>query len=423
MGYTASEKMLQRASGQKAVRAGDTVEADPDFIMLWDIQNYSKMFEEFGIKRIYDPEKIGLFLGHHQFLPATDERAIETNRDRDFAKRYGFKYVYEFGTGICHYLMPEQGHVSPGAVVVGGDSHTTAYGGVGSYSNAISGEHLIIMMTGRTWFKIPETIKININGKLKPGTTIRDVCQHAIKEVPPEECAGFTTLEWAGPVVEKTTIQERWILGSWAYEMGAGASYITPNDEVLKYCEARAKKPFKAVFNDPDANYTKEYTLDVSELGPQVAVPYHPGNTKNIEEVAGTEIQQAYVGGCTGGNIESLRQAAKVLKGKQVYPSVRTIIVPGTLEIERQALREGLYEIFYTAGAMCLPPYCGPCQMHCVGNLANEPEPETMIGTNPRNYAGRSATGTKVYLASPYTVIASAITGRITDPRTILEDT
>lgn len=427
-GYTASEKMLQRVSGVKNAKAGDIVEGKLDFVIAHNEIGslLGKMFKEANVQKVFDENRTAIFLGHHQFLPQTDDRAEQIAEVRAAAKRIKIGHIFDFGSGVMHWLMPEQGLAYPGAVIGGGDSHTTAYGGIGSYSFAISGEAALLFMTGKTWLKVPETVRINVKGRLKKGSTVRDICQYAIKEVPPSKLAGFTTLEWAGPVIEKLSWQERVVLGAWAYEMGAGASYISPNEEIIQYYRKRAiKKDFVPVFNDPDAVFKAEYELDVTDMGPKVAVPYHPSNTKDVGDVQGVEIQQAYIGGCTGGNIESLRQAAEILKGHRVNPNVRLLIVPGTQEINNTALQEGLHEIFFKAGAMVLPPYCGPCQMFCVGNLApgskeENLEPEVMIGTNPRNYPGRAAKGTKVYLASPYTVAASAIEGKITDPREFL---
>lgn len=428
MSYTASEKILQRASGKKEAAAGDFVEARPDFVAFHgELAGNSphKIFKMAGKDQVFDPDRVAAFIGHHNFLSNSDYRATEMNSFRNWCVKSKVGHIYDMGTGMMHFLMMEQGLALPGSLIVGGDSHTVAYGAVGGYSIALAGELTLMLMKGRSWFKVPKTLRVNIEGKMAKGFTVRDLMQYAIKELGPNMGAGFTTLEWTGDLVEKLSVQEKWILAHWAYEMGAGASYITPNEEVITYCKQRAKYSFSPVYDDPDAVYAKEYTLNISELGPLVAVPYHPGNTKDVEDVAGAQIQQAYVGGCTGGNIESLRQAATILKGRKAKPSVRLIIVPGTREIAMQAMNEGLYKIFYDAGGLILPAYCGPCQMFCVGNLGmpveGEVEGETMIGTHPRNYPGRAGKGTKAYLASPYTVAASAVEGAIADPRKYLE--
>jgi homoaconitase/3-isopropylmalate dehydratase large subunit len=430
MGYTASEKMLQRVSGKKDACTGDFVEGIPDFLMFHTTLGDSSIMASLSKEKVFDSDKVGLFLGHHYFLPSNDNDAAVQAAVRSYAKQVGVKYICDVGTGMCHFLMPEQGLVAPGYVVAGNDSHTTSYGGVGSYSIAVSNaDGAIATATGRMWFQVPKTIRISVKGKLSKGTSIRDVCHLVIRELTPAVGAGFTTLEWAGRVVETASLQERWILGAWAYEMGAGACYVAPNKEVIDYYNLRAKRPFTPVYNDADAVIAKEYEVDITDMGPLVAAPFQPSNVKSLDEVEGTHVDQAYVGGCTGGNIESFRQAAEVLRGRKVHPEARLIIVPGTRDIGAQMMKEGLTEIFYEAGAVILPAYCGPCQMMCVGNIAgsiagrggvDSAKPEVMIGTHPRNYPGRFADGGEVYLASPYTAAASAIEGAIADPRKYL---
>jgi homoaconitase/3-isopropylmalate dehydratase large subunit len=225
------------------------------------------------------------------------------------------------------------------------------------------------------------------------------------------------SVEFAGSYIGRLSVPQRMIFSLLTTEMGGMCGLMDPDAVVLRYMEGRSRQPFEPLSSDPDARYVRTLEVDVSELEPQVAVPPQPSHTKLLAEVAGTRVQQAYVGGCTGGGVEDMRMAAEVLRGRRVHPEVRLVVVPGTVAVAEQMLREGLFEVFTSAGALVTPPYCGPCQMICVGHLG---EGETMIGTHPRNLPGRAAADTAVYLASPYSTAAAAVAGEITDPRAFL---
>jgi homoaconitase/3-isopropylmalate dehydratase large subunit len=274
-----------------------------------------------------------------------------------------------------------------------------------------------VMLSGKAWFKVPPTILVKLDGKPMLGVSARDVAQHLLGVIGPDG-ALWHAVEYAGSYISGLTIPQRMIFSLLTTEMGGTCGIIQPDEGTLKYMEGRSRQPFVPLYGDPDAAYVRTLVIDVASLEPQVAVPPQPTSSRALADLAGTEIQQAYIGGCTGGGMEDMRMAAEVLRGRRAHPEVRLIVVPGTPAILDGMVGEGLFRVFTDAGAMVTPPYCGPCQMLCVGNLG---EGETMIGTHPRNSTGRTGKATRIYLASPYSCAAAAVAGKIVDPRPYLQ--
>jgi homoaconitate hydratase family protein len=416
-GHTLTEKILAKASGKKEVFPGDIVIAKVDAMFMHSPSYKFRHFEKVGgVRSVWDGDKVVVAAGHHLFLPSNQEYADALTFVREGCKRYGIKHLYDMGTGIGHYLMVEKGHVWPGAVAVGSDSHTTAYGCIGCLGSPMNFETTEVMLSGKAWFKTPPTILVRMEGATKRGVSARDVAQHVLGIIGPDG-ALWHAVEYAGSYISRLSVQQRMIFSLLTTEMGGMCGMIEPDETVLKYMEGRSRQPFEPVYKDPDAQYVRVIEIDVSDLEPQVAVPPQPSDTKALADVSGASVQQAYVGGCTGGGIEDMRMAAEVLRGRRVHGQVRMIVVPGTRDVFDQMMKEGLVEIFSNSGALITPPYCGPCQMICIGHLG---EGETMIGTHPRNLPGRAGANTEIYLASPYSTAAAAVAGKITDPREYL---
>lgn len=417
MGHTATEKILAKKSGKEEVKPGEVVVANVDMVFLHSPASRYEWFDEIGgVKGVWDPDKIVLGLGHHMFSPNDAETAAELRSVRERSEKYGIKNIYDMGSGIGHYLAIENGHIWPGGIAIGGDSHTTGYGGIGAFGSPMNFETVEVMLSGKIWFRVPKTIRIVLDGKLPEGVAARDVGQFLIGTLGLDG-ALYKAIDYTGPLIKELSVWQRIIFSMLALEMGAKNGFIEPDEKTLEFEKGRARQPFEPVYNDPDAEFEKTLRFDISQLEPQVACPPNPGNVKKIREVEGTRVDQVYVGGCTGGGIEDLRMVAQILDGRKVNSKTRAMIVPGTTSVALQASREGLLDKFLKAGASIMPPYCGPCQMLCVGELAPG---ERMICTAPRNWAGRAAFGSEVYLASPYTIAASAVEGKIADPRKYL---
>lgn len=416
-GHTLTEKILAKASGKKEVFPGEIVIAKVDAVFMHSPSYKFRHFEKIGgVKSVFDPEKVVVATGHHQFLPSNQGVAEALAFVRKACKRYGIKHLYDMGTGIGHYLMVERGHVWPGALAVGSDSHTTAYGCIGCLGSPMNYETTEVMLSGKAWFKVPPTILVKLEGSTRRGVSARDVAQRVLGMMGPDG-ALWQGVHFSGSYVRRLSVQQRMIFSLLTTEMGATCGLFDPDEVVLRYMEGRSRQPFEPIYSDPEADYVKVVEIDVSDLEPQVAVPPQPSDTRPLADAKGTKIQQAYVGGCTGGGIEDMRMAAEVLRGRKVHPEVRMIVVPGTRVILDEMLREGLVEVFANSGALITPPYCGPCQMICVGHMG---EGEVEIGTHPRNLPGRAGSNTQIYLASPYSTAASAVAGEIVDPRQYL---
>jgi len=416
------EKILANASGKREVSPGEIVEASIDVAMIHDLTGplAIKSFRKIGAKKVWDKKRIVVILDH--IVPASSVISANLHRIvRNFVEEQSIEKFYDVGRGgVCHQVMPEKGHVRPGEVIVGADSHTCTYGAFGAFATGIgSTEMAAVFVTGKLWFRVPEVIKVNVTGKFQNRVTAKDVTLNIVGKIGADG-AIYKGLEFGGATIREMSVDGRMVLCNMAVEMGAKAGIIEPDEKTVDYVKGRTDKQFKPVKSDSDAVYEKIVDVDVSDLEPQVAVPHSVDNVKPVSEVEDVEVDQAFIGSCTNGRLEDLRSAALVLKGKKIAGRVRLIVIPASQEIYLNALNEGLIKTFMEAGATIGNPNCGPCLGGHMGILA---EGEACISSSNRNFVGRmGSTKSYVYLASPATAAASAITGKITDPRRLKEE-
>jgi len=417
MGMTITEKILARAAGRKKVVPGELVDAKIDVVMCHDVTTPPaiSMLEERGIDRVFDREKIVVTPDH--FQPAKDIASAELHKRLDtWARRHKIKYYYKLGrAGVCHALLPEQGHVRPGEVIVGSDSHTCTYGAFAAFSTGIgSTDAAAAIATGQLWFKVPASMKFVLDGSLARGVYSKDVILAVIARIGVDG-ALYRAMEFVGPALAEMSMEARMTITNMAIEAGA-KNGIMPFDDVTKgYLDGHLtdNKGYTVYESDDGAEYVATEQFDCSALEPMVALPHLPSGGVPVGECAGKEMDQAYIGSCTNGRIEDLRIAAGIFKGRQV--AIRTLIVPATPSIWKQAKDEGLFDIFYDAGCVIAAPTCGACLGGFMGILASG---EKCISTTNRNFVGRMGhPKSEVYLASPATAAASAVEGKITDPR------
>jgi len=415
------EKILANASGKQEVSPGEIVEANIDVAMTHDLTGplAIKSFRQIGAKKVWNNNKVVIILDH--LVPASSIISAELHKIvRNFAEEQNIENFYDVGRGgVCHQVMPEKGHVRPGEVIVGSDSHTCTYGAFGAFATGIgSTEMAAVFATGKLWFRVPDVIKVNVTGKFQKLVTAKDLTLNIVGRIGADG-AIYKGLEFDGSTIRDMSVDGRMVLANMAVEMGAKAGIIEPDQKTLDYVKARTDKPVKPIKSDPDATYERVVDVDVSDLEPQVAVPHSVDNVKPVSEVEGMEVDQAFIGSCTNGRLEDLQSAAQILKGKKIARGIRLIVIPASQEIYLNALNEGLIKTFMDAGATIGNPNCGPCLGGHMGILA---EGEACISTSNRNFIGRmGSTKSFVYLASPATVAASAITGKITDPRRNME--
>lgn len=417
MGLTLAQKIIARASHRNRVEVGEIVEVDVDFAMMHDSggpRRIGAAMEKLGVP-IWDPDKVTIISDHFVAASDTTEASI-LKYTREWAKKYRVTKFHE-REGICHIVPVEKGYIRPGMLYVGGDSHSTTAGALGCFAISMGSTDMLgIMVTGKTWVKVPESIRVVWNGKLPRGVMAKDMMLKTIQKTRIDG-ATYKSVEFAGEAVEKLPMDERLVLSNMAIEMGAKAGMIEPNDVVFAYLEERNITEYEAVFADPDAEYCEVMEFDASTLSPMVALPHSPDNVKPIEETEPLSIDQAYIGACTGAKYYDLKVAADILKGRKVADGTRLLVAPASSEIIRRASRDGLLDIFVEAGAILLPTGCGACAGLGMGVMAPG---ERCISSTNRNFPGRMGRGAEVFLASPATVAASAITGRITDPREFL---
>jgi 3-isopropylmalate/(R)-2-methylmalate dehydratase large subunit len=413
-GKTIAEKVLSAHAGTDS-RAGDIVVADVDFVMGQDGTSplAIKALERMGVEKVFDPEKVALVIDHSSPSPLEGVSALHTMM-REFGRRTGAK-VYDVGCGVCHQLIPEQGHVVPGDLVVGCDSHTCTYGAVNVFSTGVgSTDGAAAMASGKLWFKVPETMRFTLNGELPAGVFSKDVILH-IAGLIGADGATYMAIEFEGPVIDAMSVEARMTVSNMAIEVGAKAGLMRADRKTLEWYDGRGRRKPAPVSPDADAVYAVTHTLDLSALTPQVAKPHSVDNVSAIAEVEGTVIQQGLLGTCTNGRLEDLSIAAGILKGRKVHPDVRFIVAPASKQVYLDAMAAGHIQTLVEAGAAVVTPGCGPC----VGTHNGVPsDGENVISTANRNFKGRMGNSNAfVYLGSPATVAASVIEGRITDPR------
>lgn len=419
MGMTITEKILAAHCGRKGVQSGELIQCKVDIALANDITAplSIKQFQKLKAKKVFDSKKIVLVPDH--FTPNKDiESAQQCKMLRSFVCEQKIEHYYEVGRGgIEHALLPEKGVVLPGDVVVGADSHTCTYGALGAFSTGVGSTDLAaVMVTGKCWFRVPETIKFIYKGRLRKWVSGKDLILYTIGDIGVDG-ALYCAMEFSGEVIKKTSMADRMTMCNMAIEAGGKSGIIQPDDITIEYIEARAERPYEVFTGDKDIKYKEIREYNCSKIEPQVAFPNLPSNTKPISEVGEIFIDQALIGSCTNGRIEDLRIAARILKKKKVHSYVRLIIIPATQNIYKEALQEGLINIFISAGAVVSTPTCGPCLGGHMGVLA---EGERAIATTNRNFVGRMGhLGSEVYLANPAVTAASAIAGKIVSPEEI----
>ena len=412
-----SEKILAAASGTNEVRPGEIVEAKVDTAMVNEITGplAIEAFHRIGIERVWDSKRIVMILDHQ--VPADSVRSAELHKImREFAREQNIRCFYDIGVGgVCHQVMPEKGHVRPGELIVGADSHTCTYGAFGAFGTGIgSTETAAVFATGKIWLKVPKSIRIEVDGSLQRFVTPKDLILNIIGKIGADG-AIYKAVEFTGPSIQKMRVSGRMTVCNMAVEMGAKTGIVNPDEITSSYVKSRADKPFKELRSDADAAYERTLQVNVDSLEPQVACPHTVDNVKPISEVEGIPVDQAFIGSCTNGRLEDLRLAAEFLKDKRVNDGVRLLVTPASQEIYIEALQEGLLEVFVRSGAFVCNPTCGACFGGHMGLLAPK---ETCISTSNRNFVGRMGSPqAEIYLASASTVAASAIMGEITDPR------
>ena len=418
MGKTFAEKVLGKAAGED-VKTGQVVTVEPHFCMSHDnAAPISKIFKKIGVEKVWNPDHIVFILDHAVPAP-TDKHAENHKIIREFVKEQGIKHFYDVNSkgGVCHQIMCQEGYALPGLVMVGSDSHTCTYGAYGAFSTGIGrSEMAATWATGKIWFRVPESMKITVKGSFKKGVSAKDLILKIIGDIKADG-ADYMSVEFHGPAISQISLAERMTLCNMGIEMGAKNAVCPPDEKVLDAIKDNAKTDkWEAIWADDDAVYAKELEYDLGELEPGVAKPHTVDNYAPVSEVAGTPIHQAFLGSCTNARIEDLREAAKILEGKEV--AVRTIVIPASWKVYRKAMKEGILDILLDAGCIINNPGCGPCMGNHEGILAPG---ETCISTANRNFKGRMGNKESfIYLASPMTVAASAVKGAIADPREVL---
>jgi len=412
---TFAEKVLSRASGKEA-SAGSVVTARIDLAMSHENSALVlKSFQEMGGKDIWDRRKVIMLFDHR--VPANTVKAAEGHKMvREFVRSSGIPNFYDFRAGVCHQVLPEKGHVLPGMLIVGTDSHTTTYGALGAFSTGIGATEMAsVWATGELWLKVPETLRLVLSGPLPQGTTAKDAILRVIGDLGADG-ADYMCVEFVGQVVDSLSIAGRMVLSNMSVEMGAKAGICFPDSKTEEFLVARGKT-FRAVTSDPGAKVREVMEFDMSRLGPQVAKPHSVDNVVAVEEAAGIPIDQAFIGSCTNGRLEDLVEAERVLRGKEASPQVRLIVAPASRDVYIEASEKGTLASLARSGAVILNPGCGPCLGAHEGLLAPG---ERCISTTNRNFKGRMGSpAAEVYLASPATVAASALRGEIADPREV----
>ncbi len=414
MGKSFAEKILGHKAG-KSVVPGEIVEVKPDIAMSHDnTAAISKTFKEIGVARVDDPNRHVIVLDH--CVPAANEKFAQNHKDiRAFVAEQGIPHFFDIDRGICHQVLPEEGFALPGYLMVGSDSHSTTYGAFGALATGIGrSEMAVIFATGKIWLRVPETMKIVIKGSLPKGISSKDVMLKIMGELSAD--GGLYKSVWfTGPAIAEMSVSSRMVLTNMAVEFGAKNGYMEPDDKTLAFLKGRARAPFTVVTSDPDADFESVHEFDVSDLEPLVACPHSFDNVKPVSAVKGTKIDQVFFGSCTNARIEDFEIVAGALKGKRVHPSCRMVVIPASRQVFLEALAKGYIQLLAEAGATIVNSGCGPCMGNHEGILAPG---ERVLSTSNRNFKGRfGCKDSEIYLCSPLTAAASALTGEISDYR------
>ena len=420
MGMTITQKILAAHAGLDEVKAGQLITAKTDIVLSNDITGpvAVREMQKVGIDKVFDKNKIAMIPDH--FSPTKDIKSAEQCKVlRDFAKAHDITHYYEVGKmGVEHCLLPEQGIVGPGDLVIGADSHTCTYGALGAFATGMGSTDIAAaMISGETWLRVPEAIKVNVIGKPQQWVSGKDVILKLIGEIGVDG-ALYQSLEFVGEGLKYLSMDSRMSICNMAIEAGAKNGIIAVDDITRAYVKDRFQREPVEYFSDEDAEYVREVTIDLSTLKPQVAFPHLPSNTREIDQVGEVKIDQVVIGSCTNGRLEDMQTAAEILKGKKAAPYLRLIVIPGTPDIYRECLERGYIQIFMDAGAVVSTPTCGPCLGGYMGILAKG---ERALATTNRNFVGRMGDPeSEVYLCNPAIAAASAITGKISAPEEVL---
>jgi 3-isopropylmalate/(R)-2-methylmalate dehydratase large subunit len=420
MGMTITEKILAAHCDRSKVEPGELVSAKLDVVLCNDVTTPPaiSMLKSKGMDRVFNPDSIVVTPDH--FVPNKDIKSAElAKRMRDWVNQHEIKNYYEVGHhGVCHAILPEQGFVLPGITIVCADSHTCTHGALGAFAAGVGSTDLAAAIySGELWFRIPHSIKFVITGRLRKGVYSKDIILQIISRIGVDG-ALYQAMEFTGPVIEELSVEARMTVTNMAVEAGAKTGIIAPDQKTFDYVRARTDREFESFYSAPDAEYSRVVEIDVTELEPMVAFPHLPSHGHPVSGIEEIKIDQAYLGSCTNGRIEDLRIAAQILRGKKIASGVRMIVVPVTTQVWRQAMKEGLFDIFSDAGCAISTPTCGACLGGYMGVLA---EGERCVSSTNRNFVGRMGhPKSEVYLASPATVAASAVKGFIADPREAL---
>lgn len=418
MGSTVAEKILASAAGQEKVTPGDHVVCDVDVAMSHDLGTLGVLdrLEEMGVEEVWDPSRIVCPMDHVAPSHTVDD-ANNKNRIREFVEQQGIENFYEVGTGIAHEVLHEKGHYKPGDLLVGTDSHTTSAGAFGVAGTGLGHTDMAyVYATGQNWFRVPETVKFQVDGTFGEHVSSKDLLLHIAGKYG-TSVGQYRALEFAGPAIEGLSLDDRFTLTNMSIELGAKFGFTPVDEKVTDYMTERTDGDYESQRADDDADYCAIHNIDADSLRPKVARPHKVGNITDVEEVRGVGLDQVFIGSCTNGKFEDLKVAAEFLAGREIDPSIRLIVTPASREVYGRAVREGLIEIFTDAGATVTNATCGACIGMGMGVLGDG---EVCLAAMNRNFQGRmGADSSEIYLSSPETAAASALTGRITDPQEV----
>ncbi|MGP3667455.1 MAG: 3-isopropylmalate dehydratase large subunit [Candidatus Bathyarchaeota archaeon] len=416
-----TKKILAKACGKSKVESGELVEANVDVVMVNDLTGSLAVdsFEKLKVKKVWDKNKIIVILDHQ--VPADRVQSAELHKKlRKFVLEHGITNFYDVGRGgICHQVLAEGGHVKPGNLVVGADSHTCMLGALGAFATGVgSTDAAAVFATGKLWFKVPEVVNVKVSGRFKSYVFPKDLILHIIGFLG-DDGANYKALEFTGETIQNMSIEGRMTVCNMVVECGAKTGIVEPDAKTIEYLTDRVKNSITPIHGDLNAEYEEVLNFNVKNLEPQISCPPNVSNVKVVDEVEGVNVDQAFLGSCTNGRLEDLEIAAKILKNRKINKNTRMIVIPASQEVYIKALKKGLLEIFVEAGAFVGPPTCGPCLGGHFGLLCDD---EVCISSSNRNFTGRMGSSkAKIYLASPATVAASAVTGRITNPKNFLK--
>lgn len=411
----AIEKILAKKAGVEKVQAGEIVNCDIDFVEINDLYLQTVYsFWEMGGEKVYDKDKVAFIFDHYSPAPTIKTAQIHKEM-RDFAKAQNLTHHFDINKGVCHQVMPEAGLIYPGMIIVATDSHTTTHGAFGAFGTGVGATDMAtILISGKLWFRVPEVIKIEINGTPSQNVYAKDVILYILGQVKADG-AVYKAVEFCGDYIENLGVSERMTICNMAVEMGAKTAYMVPNQAVIDYVNARVDKEYEIFETDDDYEYDDHLIFNIDGLKPQLAAPHSVDNNVSVQEALGVKIDQAFIGSCTGGRVEDIEAAWKVLKGKKIHPDVRLVIIPASDEVQLSIIEKGYMADLISSGATFNAPGCGPCLGTHAGLIADG---EVCITSTNRNFPGRMGSNkASIYLASPMTVATSALYGYITEPK------